>query len=150
HCDLRGSIGDEERLYQDHRRARRHGDRDQYSRRIRGRRRARPHLSPGGYQRWNRLYGSTRCTAVSGKYGELTANRGLAPAMMNSPRKYLVMSAPIKDFSALKTLRKDLKAQEEARRAAEAERARRDQQAKHDADLFRRSVGDVAPLPSAN
>ena len=60
------------------------------------------------------------------------------------------MSAPIKDFSALKILRKDLKAQEEARQTAKAERARREQQAKLDADLFRRSVGDVAPLASSN
>lgn len=58
------------------------------------------------------------------------------------------MSAPIKDFSALKTLRKDLKAQEQARQAAKAEQLRREQQSKLDADLFRRSVGDVAPLPS--
>lgn len=60
----------------------------------------------------------------------------------------LAMKAPIKDFSALKSLRKDLKAQDEARREAEAERLRRAEKAAHDADLFRRSVGEVAPLPS--
>lgn len=60
------------------------------------------------------------------------------------------MSGPIKDFGALKSLRKDLKAQEEARKLAEAERLRRDKQDKHDADLFRNSVGAVAPLPSTN
>lgn len=60
------------------------------------------------------------------------------------------MKAPIKDFSALKSLRKDLKAQEEARQAAEAERLRREEKARHDADLFRRSIGEVAPLPSTN
>jgi DNA-nicking Smr family endonuclease len=56
------------------------------------------------------------------------------------------MCASIKDFAALKGLRKDLKAQEEARAAAEAEKQRKQQQALVDADLFRRSVGDVAPL----
>lgn len=60
------------------------------------------------------------------------------------------MPDPIKDFAALKSLRKDLKAQEEARKAAEAERARREKQATIDADLFRRSIGEVAPLPVHN
>lgn len=60
------------------------------------------------------------------------------------------MSSPIKDFSALKSLRKDLKAQEEARQAADAERLRREKQAEVDADLFRRSIGDVAPLAPAD
>lgn len=60
------------------------------------------------------------------------------------------MSAPIKDFSALKSLRKDLKAQDEARRAAEAERLRREQAEQVDADLFRCSIGDVAPLAPSN
>jgi len=56
------------------------------------------------------------------------------------------MPAPIKDFSALKSLRKDLKAQEEARQATEAERLRQQQIAQQEADLFRRSVGLVTPL----
>jgi len=56
------------------------------------------------------------------------------------------MPASFKDFSQLKSLRKDLKAQEEARQAAEAERARRAQEAEQAANLFRRSIGDVAPL----
>jgi DNA-nicking Smr family endonuclease len=60
------------------------------------------------------------------------------------------MAGPIKDFSALKSLRKGLKAQDEARQLAEVERVQRDKQAAHDADLFRRSVGAVAPLPSSN
>ncbi|SNS72599.1 DNA-nicking endonuclease, Smr domain [Noviherbaspirillum humi] len=55
---------------------------------------------------------------------------------------------PIKDFSGLKSLRAELKAQDEARKAAEAERQRQAQQARQDADLFRRSVGEVAPLKS--
>lgn len=54
--------------------------------------------------------------------------------------------ASIKDFSALKSLHKELKAQEEKRKAAEAERLRREQEAKREADLFRRSIGDVKPL----
>ncbi|MDB5841261.1 MAG: mismatch repair protein MutS [Herminiimonas sp.] len=60
------------------------------------------------------------------------------------------MGTPIKDFAALKSLRQDLKAQQEARRQAEAERQRREQEAKRDADLFRRSIGEVAPLPTAD
>lgn len=56
------------------------------------------------------------------------------------------MTASIKDFSALKSLRKGLKAQEEMRQKAEAERRRREQQEQVDADLFRRSIGEVAPL----
>lgn len=56
--------------------------------------------------------------------------------------------ASIKDFAALKTLSKELKAQEEARKSADAERNRRDKEAKVDSELFRRSIGDVTPLPS--
>lgn len=54
--------------------------------------------------------------------------------------------AGMKDFGALKSLRKDLKAQEESRLAAEAERLRREKEARVDADLFRQAIGDVAPL----
>lgn len=57
------------------------------------------------------------------------------------------MSGPIKDFSALKSLRAKLKAQEQARKEADAERLRREQESRRDAELFRRSIGDVAPLP---
>jgi DNA-nicking Smr family endonuclease len=56
------------------------------------------------------------------------------------------MSGPIKDFAALNTLRKALKAQEEARKAAEAEQLRRDIESRRDADLFKRSIGEVSPL----
>jgi DNA-nicking Smr family endonuclease len=59
------------------------------------------------------------------------------------------MSGPIKDFSALKTLRKELKAQEEARQKADAERRQREQDTRRDADLFRHAVGQVKPLASA-
>lgn len=56
------------------------------------------------------------------------------------------MSGSIKDFASLKTLRNQIKAQEEARKAAEAERLRREKQERADADLFRSSIGKVAPL----
>lgn len=59
------------------------------------------------------------------------------------------MPAPIKDFAALKSLQKQLKAQEAERQAAEAERQRRQEQEKQDADLFRRSIGNITPLPSS-
>lgn len=60
------------------------------------------------------------------------------------------MSGPIKDFAALKALRAQLKTQEEARQAAEAERLRREQESRREADLFRRSIGNVAPLPPSD
>ncbi|HYD96349.1 MAG TPA: Smr/MutS family protein [Noviherbaspirillum sp.] len=56
------------------------------------------------------------------------------------------MSGSIKDFSGLKKLRAEIKAQEEARKAAEAERLRREQESRRDAELFRRSIGDVTPI----
>ncbi|RJF99987.1 Smr/MutS family protein [Noviherbaspirillum saxi] len=58
------------------------------------------------------------------------------------------MSGPIKDFASLKSLRAELKAQEDARKAAEEERLRREHENRRDADLFRRSIGEVAPLAS--
>jgi len=57
------------------------------------------------------------------------------------------MSGPIKDFADLKALRTTMKAQGEARKAAEAERKRREQESRRDSELFRRSIGDVIPLP---
>jgi DNA-nicking Smr family endonuclease len=56
------------------------------------------------------------------------------------------MDASIKDFAALKSLRAQLKAQDEARRQAEAERQQREREARREADLFRQSVGAVQPL----
>jgi DNA-nicking Smr family endonuclease len=55
--------------------------------------------------------------------------------------------ASIKDFSELKSLSKQLKQQEEARQKAEAERKHREKESKAEAELFRRSVGNVKPLP---
>lgn len=60
------------------------------------------------------------------------------------------MSGPIKDFAALKAMRAQIKAQEEARKAAEAERQRRAQESRRDAELFRRTVGDVSLLPPSD
>lgn len=57
--------------------------------------------------------------------------------------------ATIKDFSALKSLRKDLKAQEEARLAAERQRLEDEKRLREEADIFRNSVGMVAPLRSS-
>lgn len=54
--------------------------------------------------------------------------------------------ATIKDFSALKGLRKDLQAQEKARAEAEAERLRKEARERAEADIFRSSIGQVAPL----
>lgn len=56
------------------------------------------------------------------------------------------MSASLKNFADLGSLRKTLKQQEDARKIAEAERLRRDKAAQLEADLFRRSIGTVAPL----
>lgn len=52
----------------------------------------------------------------------------------------------LKDFGALKSLSKELKQKEEMRKAAEAERKRREQETQREADLFRRSIGEVKPL----
>jgi DNA-nicking Smr family endonuclease len=64
--------------------------------------------------------------------------------------RIIIMPPPIKDFAALQGLQRDLKAQQEARQSAEAERIRREQAAALEADLFRRSIGAVAPLPSVD
>jgi DNA-nicking Smr family endonuclease len=54
--------------------------------------------------------------------------------------------ATFKDFASLKSLSKEIKQQEEARKAEEAERKRREEEERRNADLFRRSIGDVKPL----
>jgi DNA-nicking Smr family endonuclease len=56
------------------------------------------------------------------------------------------MSASLKNFADLGALRKILKQQEQARAAEDAERLRREQAEQREADLFRRSIGKVAPL----
>lgn len=55
--------------------------------------------------------------------------------------------AAIKDFASLKTLAKQLKAEEETRKREEAERLQREKTARREAELFRQSVGNVKPLP---
>lgn len=57
--------------------------------------------------------------------------------------------ATIKDFSGLKSLRQGLKAQEEARLAEERRRLAEEQRQREEADIFRQSVGTVAPLRSS-
>jgi DNA-nicking Smr family endonuclease len=54
----------------------------------------------------------------------------------------------IKQFADLKFLQKSLKQQEQARRIAAAEQAQRIHRAALEADLFRRSIGQVHILPS--
>lgn len=54
--------------------------------------------------------------------------------------------ATIKDFSALKSLRKNLKAQEAAGLAAERQRSADEKRLREEADIFRNSIGKVAPL----
>lgn len=56
-------------------------------------------------------------------------------------------SASIKNFSGLKALRKNLKEQEARRLQAEARRQQQARQAALEADLFRRAMGQVTPLP---
>ncbi|MFL9877260.1 Smr/MutS family protein [Herbaspirillum rhizosphaerae] len=51
-----------------------------------------------------------------------------------------------KDFSSLRSLRKDLQAQEELRAKEEAERLRAEQRLREEANIFRDSIGKVAPL----
>nr|WP_198980185.1 Smr/MutS family protein [Herbaspirillum sp. ASV7] len=54
--------------------------------------------------------------------------------------------ATMKDFSALKGLRQKLKEQEKAQAEALAQQQRQAAQAREEANLFRNSVGQVAPL----
>jgi DNA-nicking Smr family endonuclease len=58
------------------------------------------------------------------------------------------MSSHIKNLNDLKDLRKSLKVKKEAEEKADQERRKREAAAMRDADLFRRSVGDVVRLPS--
>ena len=56
--------------------------------------------------------------------------------------------AGIKDFAALQALRDQLKQEQEARAAAEARRREQEALALREANLFRQSIGTVAPLRS--
>lgn len=58
------------------------------------------------------------------------------------------MTHRIKNLNDLKDLRKSLKVRKEAEDKADQERRKREAAAMRDADLFRRSVGDVVRLPS--
>jgi DNA-nicking Smr family endonuclease len=56
--------------------------------------------------------------------------------------------AGIKDFAALQALRDQLKQEQEARAAAEVRQREQDAKALREANLFRQSIGTVAPLRS--
>jgi DNA-nicking Smr family endonuclease len=56
--------------------------------------------------------------------------------------------AGIKDFAALQALRDQLKQEQEARAAAEARQREQEAKALREANLFRQSIGTVAPLRS--
>jgi len=60
------------------------------------------------------------------------------------------MPASLKDFAGLKSLQKDLKSKEEVRKAAQEKRIQDGNTAQLEADLFRRSIGEVAPLNPSN
>ncbi|QRX82666.1 Smr/MutS family protein [Glaciimonas sp. PAMC28666] len=59
------------------------------------------------------------------------------------------MSGPIKEFRALKPLRKELKIQHEARQEAAAEQLRRAQQLAQESEQFSQKVGPVFPLKAS-
>jgi DNA-nicking Smr family endonuclease len=56
------------------------------------------------------------------------------------------MAGPIKDLAGLKSVRATLKSQEEARKKAAEDKQRAEQQQQREADLFRNSIGPVAPI----
>ncbi|MAF01033.1 MAG: DNA mismatch repair protein MutS [Herbaspirillum sp.] len=58
----------------------------------------------------------------------------------------MAVMATMKDFSALQGLRRDLQEQEKARALALAERQRQEAAAREEANIFRNSIGQVAPL----
>ncbi len=60
------------------------------------------------------------------------------------------MPVSIKDFSGLKSLQKDLQSKEEMRKVVDEKRIQDEKAAELEADLFRRSIGDVAPLTVSN
>ena len=60
------------------------------------------------------------------------------------------MSGPIKDFRALKPLRKELTAQLHARQEAAAEDLRQKQQLERESEQFSQKVGPVFPLKSSS
>lgn len=57
---------------------------------------------------------------------------------------------PMKDFSDLKSLREQLKGQDEARAREQAEREERERVAVQEAGLFKSAIGGVKKLPESN
>ena len=60
------------------------------------------------------------------------------------------MPAPLKDFAALAALQRELAAQQKLRAAEEQQKKLADKKAAIEADLFRRSIGAVAPIAPQN
>jgi DNA-nicking Smr family endonuclease len=58
--------------------------------------------------------------------------------------------AGMKDFADLKSLRNTLKEQEQARAVEKAEREKREQLARQEANLFKNALGDVKKLPQSD
>ena len=58
--------------------------------------------------------------------------------------------AGMKDFADLKALRETLKGQEQARALEKAEREKREQVAREEANVFRGSLGGVKPIPKSD
>ncbi|MFC0131987.1 DNA mismatch repair protein MutS [Massilia eurypsychrophila] len=58
--------------------------------------------------------------------------------------------AGLKDFADLKALRETLKEQEHARALEKAERAKRERQAKEEANVFHGAIKDVKPIPKSD
>ena len=56
------------------------------------------------------------------------------------------MPAPLKDFAALAKLQRELQSQRQARAEAEQLKQKAEKQSRIEADLFRQSVGAVAPI----
>ena len=56
------------------------------------------------------------------------------------------MPASLKNFADLANLQRDLKCRQQAQAEAEQQKQKAELQAKHEADLFRQSIGAVAPL----
>ena len=68
--------------------------------------------------------------------------------LARTPSEGSIMPTPIKDFNDLKFLQQKLKAEEEVRLAEAAERKQLAEQADRDANVFRKSVGNIQPLVS--
>jgi DNA-nicking Smr family endonuclease len=64
----------------------------------------------------------------------------------STPADEVAMPAPLKDFAALAKLHRELQTQQQARAEAALQKQKAEQRARIEADLFRQSIGAVAPL----